>query len=92
MYMDLSASRVLTQKAIWEISQGMPARRTTAMAKARTGETFRRVTTKCHQIFGAIGFTMEHDLHYYYRQALACDQDLGNYEFQRENVARELGL
>lgn len=92
MWMDINASRALLYKAAWMISAGKPASKEVAMAKARTGETFRRVTTLGHQIFGAIGFCKEHDFHLYYRRAAAGDQAFGNYDFQREKVAQALSL
>ena len=45
-----------------------------------------------HRIFGAIGFTMEHDLHLYHRRALANDPILGNSDFHYEQIAGGLGL
>ena len=62
------------------------------MAKARTGKVYRNVTTMAHQIFGAIGFTQEHDMHLYYRRAVGCDLSFGNSYFQEEKVAEALGL
>jgi len=45
-----------------------------------------------HQIFGAIGFTMDHDMHLYYRRAKASEMMFGDGNFQRAIVAQELGL
>ena len=62
------------------------------MAKARIGEAYRRVTILGHQIFGGIGFTTEHPMHLYHRRSIAGDAVFGDSDFQREKVARELGL
>ena len=92
MLIDINASRTLVYKAASNISAGKPAAKEVAMAKARTGETFRRVTLLGHQVFGAIGFSMEHDFHLYHRSAITWDQAFGGNDFQRERVARALGL
>jgi alkylation response protein AidB-like acyl-CoA dehydrogenase len=57
-----------------------------------SGEAYGRVALLAHQIFGAIGFTMDHDIHLYYRQAKAGKIIFGDVDFQHAIVARELGL
>ena len=92
MVTDVSGSRFITYKAAWKVSEGLPAAMDVAIAKAWTGEAYGRVTLLAHQIFGAIGFTMDHDMHLYYRQAKAGEIIFGDSDFQRAIVARELGL
>ena len=92
MWVDIYGGRYLVYKAASRISEGLPATREAAMAKAHVGRACRRVTTLAHQVFGAIGFTMEHDLHFYYRQALVGDMAFGNSDYQRGRLAGELGL
>ncbi len=92
MWTDIHGSRYLYRKAALEIDGGAPAVQETAMAKARTGETYRRVTLLGHQIFGAIGFTMEHEMHRYHRRALGGDVMFGNGAFHRDKVAEAMGL
>ena len=92
MWIDIQGSRNLLYKAAWKIARGMSAPKETAMAKARIGEIYRRVTVSGHQVFGAIGFTMEHTMHEYHRRSISGDLTFGDSAFQRERVARELGL
>ncbi len=92
MVTDVSGSRFITYKAAWEVSEGLPATTDVAIAKTWTSEAYGRVTLLAHQIFGAIGFTMDHDIHLYYRQAKAGEIIFGDADFQRSIVARELGL
>jgi alkylation response protein AidB-like acyl-CoA dehydrogenase len=92
MWLDIHGSRILVYKAAWKMSNGMPDDQSIAMAKARAGQAYRNATLLAHQIFGAIGFTMEHDLHLYHRRAAASDLAFGGSDFQRERVARALGL
>lgn len=92
MWIDINGSKFLLYKAAWKVSEQISAGMEIAMAKARVGNAYRRVTTLGHQIFGAIGFTMEHDMHLYHRRSMAGDQAFGDSDFQREKVARKLGL
>jgi alkylation response protein AidB-like acyl-CoA dehydrogenase len=92
MVSDVDGSRFVTYKAAWRVSEGLPATFDVAVAKAWTGAAYCRVTLLGHQIFGAVGFTMDHDMHLYYRRAKAGDILFGDSAFQRAIVARELGL
>jgi alkylation response protein AidB-like acyl-CoA dehydrogenase len=92
MATDVSGSRFVTYKAAWKVSEGLPAALDVAIAKAWASEAYGRITLSAHQIFGAIGFTMDHDIHLYYRQAKAAEIIFGDADFQRAIVARELGL
>jgi len=92
MATDVSGSRFITYKAAWKVSEGLTADLDVAIAKAWASEAYGRVTLSAHQIFGAIGFTMDHDIHLYYRQAKAAEIIFGDADFQRAIVARELGL
>ncbi len=92
MVTDVDGARYITYKAAWELSEGLPATKSVAMAKAWVGDAYQRVTILGHQIFGAIGFTMDHDMHLYYRRAKAGAIAFGNSNFHREIVAQELGL
>jgi len=92
MVSDVDGSRFVTYKAAWKVSEGLPATMDVAIAKAWTGAAYSRVTLLAHQIFGAVGFTMDHDLHLYYRRAKAGEIIFGDGAFQRAIVAHELGL
>jgi alkylation response protein AidB-like acyl-CoA dehydrogenase len=92
MATDVSGSRFITYKAAWKVSEGLPADLDVAVAKAWASEAYGRVTLSAHQIFGAIGFTMDHDIHLYYRQAKSGAVIFGDADFHRAIVARELGL
>ena len=92
MVTDVDGARFITYKAAWKVSEGLPAAMDVAIAKAWTGEACSRVTLLAHQIFGAIGFTMDHDIHLYYRRAKAGEIMFGDSDTQRAIVAQELGL
>lgn len=92
MVTDVDGSRFITYKAAWKVSEGLPSDMDVAVAKAWTSEAYGRVTLLAHQIFGAIGFTMDHDIHLYYRRAKAGEVMFGDGDFQRAIVAQGLGL
>ncbi len=92
MATDVDGARFCTYQAAWMLSEGLPCTREVAVAKAWIGEAAERVFALAHQIHGAIGVTLEHDLHYYTRRAKAAELAFGDADFYREIVAREMGL
>jgi len=92
MATDVDSARFSTYQAAWMLSEGLPCTKEVAIAKAWIGEASQRVFALAHQIHGAIGVTVEHDLHYYTRRAKAAELAFGDADFYREIVAREMGL
>jgi alkylation response protein AidB-like acyl-CoA dehydrogenase len=92
MWVDILGARSLVMKAAWKLATGRPSDKAIGMAKVMVGKAGRKATTTGHRIFGAIGFTMEHDLHLYHRRSLANDPTLGNSDFHYEQIARGLEL
>ncbi len=92
MWVDILGTRNLVMKAAWTLASDKPADKAVGIAKVRAGEIGRKVTTVGHRIFGAIGFTMEHDLHLYHRRTVAGDLAFGGSDFYYEQIAGSLGL
>jgi len=92
MATDVDGARFSTYQAAWMLSEGLPCTKEVAMAKAWIGEASQRVIDLAHQIHGAIGVSMEHDLHFYTRRAKAAELAFGDANFYREMVAREMRL
>jgi len=92
MATDVDSARFSTYQAAWMLSEGLSCTKEVAIAKAWIGEASQRVFALAHQIHGAIGATIEHDLHYYTRRAKAAELAFGDANFYREIVAREMGL
>ena len=90
MVIDIDGSRFLTYEAAWRLSEGMSCAKEIAMAKAWTSEAYRRVTASGHEIYGGIGFTVESDMHLYFRRAKAAEVTLGDANYQRKVLAKEL--
>jgi len=92
MATDVDSARFSTYQAAWMLSEGLPCTKEVAIAKAWIGEASQRVFALAHQIHGAIGVTIEHDLHFYTRRAKAAELAFGDADFYREIVAKEMGL
>jgi alkylation response protein AidB-like acyl-CoA dehydrogenase len=92
MATDVDGTRLAAYQAAWMLSQGLPFTKEIAIAKAWAGEACQRVMALAHQIHGAIGVTIDHDLQYYTRRAKAAEVSFGDANFYREVVAQEMGL
>ena len=92
MATDVDGTRLSTYQAAWMMSEGLLCTKEVAIAKAWAGEACQRVMALAHQIHGAIGVTIDHDLQYYTRRAKAAEVSFGDARFYREIVAREMGL
>ncbi len=88
----LETTRLITTQAAWMLSQGLPADKETAMAKAWCNDSCKKCAAIGHQLHGAIGFTEEHDMHLYSQHAKASEMAFGASWFHRSRVAEELGL
>jgi len=92
MLSDVEGARLATYQAAWMLSEGLPADLEIAVAKAFAADASQRVMASAHQIHGAIGVTIDHDLQYYTRRAKAAEVTFGDGRFYREVVAKEMGL
>ena len=92
MATDVDSARFSTYQAAWMLSEGLSCAKEVAVAKAWISEASQRVFALAHQIHGAIGVTVEHDLHYYTRRAKAAELAFGDADFYRQVVADEMGL
>ena len=82
----------LLQLNSWKMSEDEDCQLEAAIAKAWTSEAYRRTTSFGHRIYGAIGFTLDHDMQLYYRRAKAAEVTYGDSDFHREKVAQLVGL
>ena len=92
MATDVDGARLSTYQAAWMISEGLPCNLEVAVAKAWAGEASQRIMALAHQVHGAIGYSIDHDLQFYTRRAKAAEVTFGDASFYREVVAQEMGL
>jgi alkylation response protein AidB-like acyl-CoA dehydrogenase len=93
MMVAVENARSLAYYAAWAIAaRDRESPVAVAMAKAYASEMGKTVTGDAIQIHGGIGFTWEHDIHLYYRRALANEGAFGAAPLHREAVAKRLNL
>lgn len=92
MATDVDGARFSTYQAAWRIAEGLPATKEVAVAKAWMNEAFTRVITTAHQVHGAIGCTIDHELQYYTKRGKAGQLSYGDEDFYRDVVASQMGL
>ena len=91
MAIDVETSRYITYQAVWRLSENLSCRREASIAKSWTGDAYQRVTAQAHQLHGAMGFTDECNLHFYYKHAKALQLTYGGGSYHRKVVAQEFG-
>jgi alkylation response protein AidB-like acyl-CoA dehydrogenase len=92
MATDVDTTRFSTYQAAWTLSEGLPCAKEVSVAKAWAGEAYDRVVTLAHQIHGAIGCTIDHDLQFYTKRGKAAQLGFGGGDLHREIVAQCMGL
>jgi len=92
MAIDVDGLKFVTNQAAWLKSEGLPCAKEASIAKAWASEASDRVLALAHQIHGAIGVTIDHDLQYYTKRIKAAAATFGDAEFHREIVAQQMGL
>jgi alkylation response protein AidB-like acyl-CoA dehydrogenase len=64
------------------------ASRAASMAKARLSDVYSRATNRAVQIHGGIGFTWEHDMHFWFKRAKWNEAAFGDATYHRERLAQ----
>jgi alkylation response protein AidB-like acyl-CoA dehydrogenase len=88
MVADIEPARSLVWYAAYAFD-ALPreAPRAAAMAKACLGEVYARTANRSVQIHGGIGFTWEHDLHFWFKRAKWNELAFGDATYHRERLA-----
>jgi alkylation response protein AidB-like acyl-CoA dehydrogenase len=92
MKADVDAVRMLALQAAWALDHLEAPELEVGAAKAYANEAMRRIFAHAHQVHGALGFSMEHDLQLFTRRAKAFELSWGAVDRHRERVARAIGL
>jgi alkylation response protein AidB-like acyl-CoA dehydrogenase len=89
MLQDVERARAAAYYALWAQDAAPPIERAraTALAKAFASEALPRVGATAIQVFGGIGFTVELDVHLYYRRLVSLSLLYGDAGHQLERVA-----
>jgi alkylation response protein AidB-like acyl-CoA dehydrogenase len=89
MLLEVEGARSLSYWAAWALDhEPSTAVRAASMAKAYASDAGFRVTASALQVHGGIGFTWEHDLHFYLKRAKANAHAFGDARWHRDRVAQ----
>ena len=88
MLLEVEGARAAVMWAAWALDhEPETAPLATACAKAYAGDAGRRVPRSALQVHGGIGFTWEHDLHFFLKRGEANAHMYGGGAAQRERIA-----
>jgi alkylation response protein AidB-like acyl-CoA dehydrogenase len=89
MLLETEGARSASYYAAWAVdNEPETADLASSMAKAYASDAGTRVTGASLQVHGGIGFTWEHDLHFWLKRASADAVMFGDARWHRERVAR----
>jgi len=91
MFIDVNGARWITYQALWRLSEGLPAEKEVAIAKAFTNMACQRIALSAQQLHGGVGVDLDYDLHFYFRQAKAFELSLGSTPFHLETLEAGIG-
>jgi alkylation response protein AidB-like acyl-CoA dehydrogenase len=90
---DLAFARPAVYRAAHSLATRSPdRRRDVSMAKALASDAARGVGRAALQCHGAIGYTVEHDLHLYLKRTWALAVAWGDASWHRDRVGAAIGL
>jgi alkylation response protein AidB-like acyl-CoA dehydrogenase len=93
MLLEVEGARSLSYWAGWALDhEPSTAARAASMAKAYASDAGFRVTASSIQVHGGIGFTWEHDLHFFLKRAKANAHAFGDARWHRDRVAELAGV
>ncbi len=93
MLLEVEGARSLCYWAGWALDHDPEgAVRAASMAKAYASDAGFRVAASALQVHGGIGFTWEHDLHFFLKRAKANGHAFGDARWHRDRVAELSGI
>lgn len=93
MYVEIEAARSALYYAAMAVDEEMPEMKAAiSTAKALCSDAYLHVSKEAIQIHGGIGFTDEHEIHLYYKRALATGVTFGDASYHRDRYATEKGF
>ncbi len=92
MFISLTTSKYLVYEAVWMESEGLPCAKEVAMAKSYVNQNYKELSRLMIRLYGANGTHREFKPGLYYRRAKAASIAFGDTGFQRERIARAIGL
>lgn len=92
MLVQVESGRLLMYYAAWVLEENAPDMlEAVSSAKGWTSDAYTKVASEGIQVHGGIGMTWEHDMHLFLKRAKVIEAALGNPDYHRMIVAREMG-
>lgn len=90
MLLQVESARSIAEYAAWTVD-GNPQEvsKAASIAKTYVGNMYRKSAAATLQILGGIGFSWEHDIHLFYKRALASEAMFGDTVFHLELLASQ---
>lgn len=92
MFTDVEVGRWVSYQAVWRLSEGLPAAREVAIAKAWMSNACQRVAFGAQHLHGGVGMDLDYDLQFYFRWAKALELNLGSAPVHLRALEGQLGL
>jgi alkylation response protein AidB-like acyl-CoA dehydrogenase len=93
MLLETEGARSLTYGAAWALDHDPPTGvRSASMAKSYAGDAGYRVAASSLQVHGGIGFTWDHDLHFFLKRAKANAHAYGDSRWHRDRAITLAGV
>jgi len=90
LLIEIEGLRYMVHETCWAISNDSASDFLISATKTKANEVYQRTGIECMRIHGAVGFTKELDLGLYHLRSKASEHTMGDSQFHREIIAREL--
>ena len=92
LFINVEGIKMSAYQAAWKLSEGLDFEDEAAWAKTFAIPAADQIMALSHQVHGAIGVTMEYDLHYYTRRLKSGELNFGDREYYTELISSSLGI
>jgi alkylation response protein AidB-like acyl-CoA dehydrogenase len=92
MLLWLESSKAATVAAVKAVQFNVDASDAASLAKSYVSDRCPVILRECLQLHGGIGFTWEHDLHFYMRRVESNAALFGNPDYHRDRLAAAVGF
>jgi alkylation response protein AidB-like acyl-CoA dehydrogenase len=90
---DVEGATSIVYFAAWSVDENDPGKTVAASAaKAWCSDSYTKAAMEGIQVHGGMGFTWEHDMHLYLKQAKSSQVTFGDGNYHRERIARLLDV
>ena len=92
MLLWMESAKAVTLSAVKAVQFDVNAANSASMAKAYVADRCPVIVRECLQMHGGIGFTWEHDLHFFMRRVESNAAIYGNPDYHRDRLAEFVGF